>query len=262
MKNFTRKDEINSAFSECAKYYHVNAQLQNETASRLANSLKPWTGMIPPGTILEIGAGTGFYTRYLLKFFPQRKKLITDLSDEMLSECRKKVGIDDKIDYQLMDAESGIEGEEMFSLITGNFVLQWFKDPAYTIEKLGENLKPGGLFLFAFPGCESFPEWKMHCLELGLPYTGNPLPDIEEIAVKISTGPYKIDFYEDYQTETYSGAIEFFRHLKKIGVSTNVNRKMLRHKDFMKLISYWDQKTEKKIKITYHLVFLAVVKKS
>lgn len=262
MNNCRRKEEINSAFSTAAQYYHTNALLQNETALRLANSLKPWRGTIPPGPLLEIGAGTGFYTKHLVRLFPQKKKVITDLSQEMMSECRNYLGNDQNIDFSLMDAEQGVNRDEIFSLITGNFVLQWFKDPAFTIEKLGNNLKPGGLFLFAFPGCKSFPEWKECCLELGLPYTGNPLPDIEEIAVKVSMGPYKTDFYEDRRSETYSSALDFFRHLKRIGVSANVNGKMLSHKDFRKLISYWNQKSEKKIKITYHLVFLAVVKKS
>lgn len=255
-----RKDKIKNAFSEASVFYHKDAELQKKTAARLARSVDPWKFTIPAGRVLEVGSGTGFFSEYLVKIFSDREVVITDLSEKMLSLCKKNVGNYNNAKFELKDAENIRPDKNSYACIAGNFVVQWFRDPARTLGKLTEMLVPGGLLLMAFPGSESFPEWRTHCMELGLPCTANSLPDVNEIVIKLSMGENQIDFYEDSYTESYHSALHFFRHLKKIGVTTSMNDKSLSVSDFKKLIKFWDRQTENEITITYHLVFLAIKK--
>ena len=259
MKNI-EKNKIETAFSGAPAFYHKNADLQKKTAARLARSVEPWKYSIPKGQVLEVGAGTGFFSEHLSRIFSEREVVISDLSEKMLSACKENIGSYENITFEVKDAENIEPDSDSYACIAGNFVAQWFWDPATTLGRLSGKLVPGGLLLMAFPGNHSFPEWRNNCMELGVPFTANPLPDINEIVIKLSAGPHQIDFYEDNYIETYDSAIQFFRHLKKIGVSTSMYNKSLPVKDFKKLLGYWDQKSEGVIKVTYHLIFLAIKK--
>ena len=86
----SKKEEITDNFSNSLPYYDKNALHQREVARRLSKALEPWRDIIPQGTILEIGAGTGFLTKHLLKMYPRRNALITDLSPEIINFCKEK----------------------------------------------------------------------------------------------------------------------------------------------------------------------------
>ncbi|HYX07428.1 MAG TPA: hypothetical protein VE912_11905, partial [Bacteroidales bacterium] len=112
--------------------------------------------------------------------------------------------------------------------------------------------------LASFPGNESFPQWRAKCQELGLPFTGNDLPDVEEMVVKMSLGPAQLDYYEDTITESYESAADFFRHLKQVGASTQQSGRSLTPRELKLLIDHWDTSSEGEVSVSYHVVFLAV----
>ncbi len=257
----TEKMKIKDAFTRASSVYHSKAELQKESAARLAASIEPCKYSIPAGKVLEMGAGTGFLTRHLIRLFPEREIIVSDLSDAMIRQCKTNIKESDNITFRVLDAETGEIKKDRYAVIAGNFVAQWFRDPSGALSRFCEALVPGGYLLMSFPGSGSFPEWKTNCLKLGLPFTANPLPDIEEIINRISRGPFQVNCHEDFQTEVYGSSIQFFRHLKEIGVSTSVIGKSLSRSDFTKLVTYWDQSSDNVVKITYHLCFLAVKKK-
>lgn len=255
------KEHIAENFGKSVQHYHENAHVQKQSAQRLLASLKPWTEIIPPGPILEIGCGTGFVTRGLYDLFPNRDIEITDLSPEMVEFCKNHVEIPEKfngkVTFEKRDGEF-LQGEkEHYGLIISGFVAQWFKDPAYSMGRMLEMLKPGGLLLASFPGKDTFKEWKHHCETLDLPFTGNELPDTEEMVIKLSVGPVQVDFYEDHVTDEFENATAFFRHLKKTGVSTNKNDRQLSSSELRQLIRHWDSIAPNGVKVSYHTVFIA-----
>lgn len=254
-KNHSR---IIDEFSDSAEYYHEHAKLQKNTAQRLARALEPWQYSLPPGPVLEIGAGTGFFTDHLVSMFSNREKIITDASTGMLKVNEDRFSGDSTISFDVFNPElTGIE-EEKYALITGNFVAHWFADPSATLSKLSKSLKPGGFMLMSFPGNQSFPQWRKHCLELGLPFTPNELPDIEKVVVNLSMGPYKVDFYEDQASEEYSDLFSFYRHLKNSGMGTSRYGRSLKPKQLSLLDNFWRDKNNGKISVHYHMAFLAV----
>ncbi|MEX2600717.1 MAG: methyltransferase domain-containing protein [Balneolaceae bacterium] len=253
------KEAVREHFSASTGCYEREAGVQRRTARRLAASLEPWKLTLPSGPVLELGAGTGFYSRELAALFPGRTLDVTDLSPEMIRACKASVSPEaDNVTFRVLDAEEWEPPAGRYALVTGNFVAQWFSEPAYTLERYLHALKPGGLLLMAFPGHESFPEWRSACREVGIPWTGNPMPVTEELVIKLSMGPARVDYYEDSDTTRYQGSLEFFRHLKRIGASASRSGKQLTPSQFWRLITHWDRKSGPEISITYHLIFLAV----
>ncbi len=252
------KQEITRRFSESVQEYDQFARIQKETAERLAKALSPWQFSIPEGPILEVGAGTGLLTQHIAKMYSNREVIVTDISEEMLKLNRKKMSDYSHLQYENLDVEFTEWKEETYALITSNFLLHWLKHPAETVAKMLPSLKPGGLLLMSFPGDDTFPQWRKNCLDLGLPYTGNPLPDLEEIVIKLSMGPVKVDYYEDQTNLEYSSVYDFYRELKKSASGTSLSGKKLGIKQLRLLDNYWREKNNGKVNVHYHTAFIAV----
>lgn len=252
------KQQIASSFGDAVSYYDNHADVQREVADRLIASLEPWRDIIPSGPIIELGCGTGFVTEGLVELYPEKEIQVTDLSEEMVEYCRQRFTDRKNLSFRVQDAEDVPYDEPHYAMTVSGFTPQWFKDPAQTLGRWLQATKPGGLLLASFPGNESFPEWRDHCEELGLPFTGNKLPDVEEMVIKMSVGPAQVDYYEDTVTENYESARDFFRELKKLGAGTQRGGRSLTPKELSLLIDHWDSSTEGSIRVSYHVVFLAV----
>lgn len=245
-------------FGASARCYHEEAELQREVAGRLIASLEPWRDIIPPGPIVELGCGTGFVTESLLDMYPRREIWVTDRSPQMVDFCRRRLGDRDNARYRRMAAEEPGEGPPEVAMTVSGFSAQWFRDPPLTLGRWLEKTRSGGLLLASFPGSESFPEWKEQCRELGIPFTGNALPDTEEMVIKLSGGPAQVDYYEDRVTREYESAAGFFRHLKRTGAGKQLEGRPLRPREMRMLIRNWDKEAGDRVRVTYHLVFIAV----
>ena len=250
---------IAHSFGRSVKNYHQKADIQRKVADGLVSSIRPWKDIIPQGPILEIGCGTGILTEKIISEFPARDVVITDISDHMLSFTKERIGTKSNLEYQILDVDQLIESDPKFSCIVSNFAVQWFSDPALGLEKLGKLLLPGGLLLVTFPGSNSFIEWYEKCLELGLPYTANSLPEVEEMIVKLSLGPFQIDYYEHDLHQKFRKSLDFFRHLKEIGAAYSLTGKSLNSKQVKLLTNYWDS-TISPISVKWHVLYLAAKK--
>lgn len=253
-----KSQAVINGFSRSVEYYHDHADLQKQTAERLARALEPWRYSIPEGPILEVGAGTGFFTKHLLNFYPSREAIITDASEQMVKFNKKKTKAGSDCQFRVFNPDTENVDKEKYALVCGNFVAHWFQDISGTLSTLAESLKPGGIMLMSFPGNQSFQSWWKYCLELGIPFTANNLPDIEKVVVNLSMGPFQVDFYEDQATENYPSLRDFFNHLKKTGMGTRLSGKPLSYKQFKLLDRHWREQGHGKITIDYHMAFLAV----
>lgn len=258
MSNTEFTTAIERSFSGAVDYYHEHSKIQKEAAQRLANALEPWLYSIPEGELLEVGCGTGFFTDHLVRMFPKRDITITDLSQEMVDFSKERFSDVGQLSFEVLNAENADLEEDKYGLIVGNYVAQWFKQPALTLEKLSKSLKYGGLMLLAFPGNDSYPEWRKYCLDLGIPFTANKFPDIEQLVIHLSMGPVQVDFYEDQTYESYDDVYSFFRHLKNSGTSANLEGKSLSYNQLKLLNDHWVKRQNGSIEVTYHNVFLAI----
>ncbi|MBO6535907.1 MAG: methyltransferase [Balneolaceae bacterium] len=258
-KEMNLNNNIARSFGKSAQNYHQKAEIQRKVANGLVASLRPWKDILPEGPILEVGCGTGFLTGAMINEFPNRAFTITDASSDMVNFAKEQLGETSTRRFEVLNVDTISSTEPKYACIVSNFAAQWFGDTAIGLEKLGEMLLPGGLLLVAFPGNYSFAEWYECCLELGLPFTANPLPDVEEVVVKLSMGPFQIDYYENDLFQTFDHAIDFFKHIKEIGAGKSLTGKSLNAKQLRLLAKHWDEKVNP-VKVKWHVVYLAAKK--
>jgi malonyl-CoA O-methyltransferase len=152
-----RSAEIAASFGARATSYELNAGLQRAVADKLAGYLPE----LERPRVLELGCGTGLFSRHLLKRYPGGHFILTDVAPAMIAECRRNLlplG-PAHISFEVMDAgEAG--GHAELDLIVSSMTLHWLPDPAASLARLSRFLAPHGLLLYATLGPESFAEWR------------------------------------------------------------------------------------------------------
>ena len=149
---FNEKNLITS-FSKHAKTYDRYAQLQKSMAERLASLLPSPL----PDKILEIGCGTGVFTRHLLTQ-PVKQLTLNDISYEMLNVLSHSLTLPLNTIISSGNAER-IQFENM-DLICANAVFQWFQHPQDTLIRLYQSLVPDGSLIFSTFGPKTLMEFR------------------------------------------------------------------------------------------------------
>jgi malonyl-CoA O-methyltransferase len=175
-----RSAEIAARFGARAESYEQHAGLQRAVADHLARLLPD----LERPSVLELGCGTGLFSRHLVKRYPEGRFILTDAAPAMIAECRRnlaKLGAS-RISYEVMDAgEAG--GHAELDLIAASMTLHWLPDPIAALSRLRRLLAPQGVLLYATLGPESFAEWREVLAAESLP-SGltdiKPLPGVVE----------------------------------------------------------------------------------
>src|SRR5262245_61988044 len=82
-----RSAAIAQSFGARASSYEENADLQRTVAKRLARLLPP----LSAPRVLELGCGTGLFSRHLLAGYPNGALPLTHLPPPLASQCRRNL---------------------------------------------------------------------------------------------------------------------------------------------------------------------------
>ncbi len=130
-------------FSKAANTYDANSHIQEEIGRRLF-SLIPRMNYLHA---LEVGCGTGSFSKRLLELEPTTLKLC-DISTGMLDVCRRKFIADPRVSFMQADCEHEDLGSN-FSLIASNCAVQWFSSLNKGLGNLKTSLADGGVLAFS-----------------------------------------------------------------------------------------------------------------
>jgi len=157
MNNRGNKSEIKSLiasnFSKYARGYDRHARLQKMMAERLASFLPNKM----PKQVLEIGCGTGLFTKYLLAH-PLKKIFLNDISIEMIERLQVKLAL--PRDSRIMVGNAEALEFHLVDMITANAVFQWFTKPEETLRRLNSCIKPKGRLIFSTFGPATLAEFR------------------------------------------------------------------------------------------------------
>jgi len=142
--------KIGRNFSKHAHTYDNHAQLQ-KLAEKLASFLPNDTSE----QILEIGCGTGLFTKYLLAK-PAKKIFLNDISSGMIKHMRLKISLPPYSQIILGNAE--LLKFQMVDMIAANAVFQWFKNPRVILERLNSYIEENGSLVFSTFGPSTLAE--------------------------------------------------------------------------------------------------------
>ncbi len=259
----TMKDKIAAAFSKAADEYEQFALLQLCSIRSLQKKIAILKGRLPPGSVLEVGCGSGTLSRVLVAEMPERRFLFTDVSSAMLNQCRANFPDANKLQrlkWQLLDGEN-ITVKEKFALVVSGLTLQWFDDPLQALKSAWLALLPGGSMLYSYLGAGSFPEWRAVCDKYQIQCTANHMPDTHKINHEISKYFSKVKTWEETCRIKYPGVEDFFYSLKKTGSGTSLNGQMLTVIQMKALLKKWkDELAGEELEMTYNIRYIMSTK--
>ena len=155
-KNTIDKQQARRAFNKAAASYDAVAELQNEIGDRLIERLD--YVRLQPARILDLGAGTGFFSSALLKRYRKADVVALDLAENMLRQVQSRGGWFRKPRCVCADGESLPFADDSFDFIFSNLMLQWCVDLEATLAELRRVLAPGGLLMFTTFGPDTLME--------------------------------------------------------------------------------------------------------
>ncbi len=144
------------AFEKAASTYDEAAVLQNEIGDRLMERLDYIR--LQPHRILDLGAGTGRFTRALMKRYRKASVVALDIAQPMLHCVKQRAGWLRKPGCVCGDSESLPFSDDSFDFIFSNLMLQWCTDLEATFTELRRVLSPGGLLMFTTFGPDTLME--------------------------------------------------------------------------------------------------------
>lgn len=226
-KNLVNDKSLIDSFSKHAKSYDRYAQLQKSMAERLS-SLLP----VPlPDRVLEIGCGTGLFTRHLLTQ-PVKQLVLNDIAPGMLEILCTSLALPSNTKIFPGNAER--VNFECVDLVCANAVFQWFQNPKGTLLKLNQTLTNKGNLVFSTFGPETLIEFRKTA-DLSSPID---LYDKEAWKKMICDSGFTIKVCDvEIRKIFFSSAMTLLKNLQQIGaapirmVKTGELRKLVRDYD-------------------------------
>ena len=110
--------------------------------------------------VLELGCGDGELWKENKEKLPEQIELyLTDISEGMLRDARREIGVRDKrFHFQTADACKIPYEDDMFDMVTANHVLFYCEDIGRACSEIRRVLKPGGIFVCGAYGSRHMKE--------------------------------------------------------------------------------------------------------
>jgi len=229
IESHIKTSHVKRAFSSASSSYDAHAVLQREIADRLLAHLS--FTKIEPKRILDIGCGTGYFTRLLRGKFKGAGIVAVDLSEAMVKTTRKGHGRrlpwHGRYHHVSGDAAELPFKAEQFDLVCSNLTMQWLSDPQIMLQEMRRVLAPGGLMLFSTFGRRTLAELRQSLASIEPERAGHvlPFPDVMSLGDALMKLPIELPVTDtDLFTLTYPDTISLIRELKGLGASASAIR--------------------------------------
>ena len=150
------KQQARLAFERAALTYDEAAALQREIGQRLIERLQ--LIRLQPVAILDLGAGTGTFSKALLQRYRKADVIALDVALNMLRHTQRRGSWFRKPRCVCSDAERLPFADDSFDFIFSNLMLQWCMDLDSVFTELRRVLAPGGLLMFTTLGPDTLKE--------------------------------------------------------------------------------------------------------
>lgn len=137
------KRQVAASFSRAADSYDSVAALQRSVGQQLLAQL-PAT--ISPARWLDLGCGTGYFSRALGERFPASQGVALDIAEGMLRHAMPLGGAQQFI---AGDAERLPLRDASCDLLFSSLALQWCADFSAVLSEAERGLRPGGVLAFS-----------------------------------------------------------------------------------------------------------------
>lgn len=172
-------NEISKAFNQHAAEYELAAKVQQEIGTRLLERLHYLK--IAPQRILDLGCGTGFFSRELAIMYPKAQIVGLDLAQAMLMQARKKQGWRRRWPLVAADMLHMPFVTGAFDLVFANQVIHWGNPLAQVFREVNRVMKANGCLMFTTLGPDTFKELKSAWSTVHQYAHVNEFPDMHDV---------------------------------------------------------------------------------
>ncbi len=137
------KRQVAASFSRAAPSYDAVAELQRTVGDALLQRLP---GELTPARWLDLGCGTGYFSRSLASRFRAGEGVALDIAEGMLRHARPQGGAQY---FTVGDAECLPLRGASVDLIFSSLALQWCEDFSAVLSEASRVLCSGGVFMFS-----------------------------------------------------------------------------------------------------------------
>lgn len=250
------KTLVKRQFNCSLNTYNDTAVVQKQIAYKLITELST-IGIPDQSRLFEIGCGTGFLTKEVIKAFELDSIMVNDITTtaklkiQELSKCHSK-----PIHFMEGDAEE-IEFPESLNVILTSSTIQWFKNKKGFFNKVHQSLQSNGLFAFSTFGCDNFREIRS-LTGVGLEYQC-----LNELTEMLSDQFNILMCDEWVDTKLFDSPLNVLRHIKQTGVNaiqqTYFGKKEL--KDFTEGYYKHFSNSENQLTLSYNPIIIIAQKK-
>lgn len=147
---------VQRAFSNAARSYDGSAVLQRRVREELLERLDVLT--LQPGTIVDLGAGTGRGAAALRRRYGGSRVIAVDLATGMLREAGRQQTLLRKFQRVAADAAALPLCDGCADMVFSNLMLQWCNDPDRVLRECRRVLRPGGVLQLTTFGPDTLVE--------------------------------------------------------------------------------------------------------
>ena len=217
------------SFSKHVKTYDRYAQIQKSMAERLASLLPD----PHPKKTLEIGCGTGIFTRHLLAR-TNTKLILNDIAPAMIDHLKNHLDLPPNVELILGNAER-IRFPKV-QLITSNAVFQWFQNPEKAIQDLSQCLAKNGTVVFSTFGPRTLQDFRETAKIGGPTYL---VPGRKWKTILSKTGFKLIEFHSEMRQIFFPSTRNLMKNLQQIGAAP---LRLMNPGQLRKLMKTYDKK--------------------
>ena len=246
------KTIIKNNFSRYAHLYDRYSGVQENIAAELIKNADS-NGF---RNILELGCGTGNFTRLLRNKFQQARVKALDISPEMIALCRRKLP-KRGLEFILADAEK-FESSGSFDLIASNATFQWFMDLEATLAKYAACLRDGGTIIFSTFGPKTFREldWVLKSLFKDAAVPAAFFAPRKKLEKALRNNFRKFRVSEKVYRENFSSLRDLLLKIKYSGIRGNgLNRRRLFSRQHLHAMQEVYLDRFKGISVTYQVFY-------
>lgn len=211
---------IRRQFTRAAPAYDAASVLQRRVADELVERVELLR--LPPVTVLDLGAGTGYVGYRVRERFPQAQVVGLDLVPDM---AIKASSIHPKLNFVVGDAEETPFANGAIDLVVSNLLLHWC-DIGRVFLEAARILKTGGAFLFSTLGPDSLIELRTAWSKVDDYPHVHSFIDMHNLGDALVHAGFSAPVLDtDRITVTHHGLTELVHELRRAGATNALNER-------------------------------------
>lgn len=251
----TQKEAIQS-FSKAAHTYEQSADIQRYVGDKLISSIN----VQDPTHILDLGCGTGFFTKKLAKQFPNSQIIAIDISDPMIG-LAKRVNNIKNINY-IQSNISDYQFSEKEDILFSNAAFQWVNSPRSIFKTISDCAKPGFKAYISVFGPNTFNELSKAlnaCLSYPVKLDSESFLRIQEWQNIVNPLFDQVSLKQDLITKVYPNSLALLKHIKNTGTQGRDKKinGLWTKSTINKLDSFFNENYGE-VQITYQIYYLTL----